>query len=75
MSQLLIRDLDEATVEEIRKRAKRNGRSMQKELKMLLERAMAAPSWHDPTGTVFPPVIPASVKGTPASELLIQDRR
>ena len=39
MADLLIRDLDEKTVEKLKKRAARNNRSVQAELQMILERA------------------------------------
>ena len=39
MAKVLIRDLDERTVERLKKRASRNGRSLQAELQMIVERA------------------------------------
>lgn len=39
MARVLIRDLDERTVERLRRRATRNGRSLQAELHMIVERA------------------------------------
>lgn len=39
MARVLIRDLDERTVERLKKRASRNGRSLQAELQMIVERA------------------------------------
>jgi len=44
MAQLLIRDLDQEVVDRLKKRARRNGRSMQSEMKSLLERAARAES-------------------------------
>jgi len=41
MARVLIRDLDERTVERLKKRASRNGRSLQAELQMIVERAAA----------------------------------
>lgn len=38
---VLIRDLDERVVEKLKKRASRNGRSLQAELQMIVERAAA----------------------------------
>ena len=37
MAQILVRDLDDATVERLKKRAQANGRSLQAEVKMVLE--------------------------------------
>lgn len=42
MAFVLIRDLNEATVERLKARAKRNGRSLQAELHLIVERAAAA---------------------------------
>jgi antitoxin FitA len=39
MSEILVRDLDEAVVEQLKFRALKSGRSMQAELKMILEQA------------------------------------
>jgi plasmid stability protein len=39
MSQILIRDLSEQTVEQLKKRAKRNRRSLQAEVRLILEDA------------------------------------
>jgi len=41
MARVLIRDLDERTVERLKKRASQNGRSLQAELQMIVERAAA----------------------------------
>ncbi len=74
MSQILVRDVAEQTLLKLKQRARNHGHSMQKEVKMLLEWAVQSP-WPDETGTVFPPVATARVKGIPASQLLLQDRR
>ena len=37
MAQILVRDLDDATVERLKRRAQANGRSLQAEVKMVLE--------------------------------------
>jgi plasmid stability protein len=42
MAQVLIRNLDERTVEKLKARAARNGRSLQAELQFILERAADA---------------------------------
>lgn len=39
MAQVLVRDLDAAVVERLKERARRNGRSLQKETKAILEAA------------------------------------
>ena len=39
MAGVLVRDLDERTVERLKKRASRNGRSLQAELQIIIERA------------------------------------
>ncbi|GMV82464.1 MAG: hypothetical protein AMXMBFR7_36480 [Planctomycetota bacterium] len=43
MSDILIRGLDTQTVKRLKTRAKRNGRSLQSEVKQLLERAADKP--------------------------------
>lgn len=40
MAQVLVRNLDEKTVAQLKKRAAGNGRSLQAELKLLLEQAV-----------------------------------
>jgi plasmid stability protein len=39
MAQVLVRDLEETTLERLKERARRNGRSLQSELKLILEQA------------------------------------
>ncbi len=39
MAQILIRNLDEATIERLKLRAAQNGRSLQAEVKMILDQA------------------------------------
>jgi plasmid stability protein len=41
MPKVLVRDLDEATVERLKARARQHGRSLQTEMKTILERAAA----------------------------------
>ena len=43
MAQILVRDLDEEIVERLKKRAKQEGRSLQSEVKSILERAAREP--------------------------------
>jgi plasmid stability protein len=43
MARILIRDLDEEVVEILKKRARYNGRSLQSEIKLILEQAAQEP--------------------------------
>ena len=43
MAQILVRDLDKDVVERLKKRAKEEGRSLQSEVKLILEQAAAEP--------------------------------
>lgn len=43
MAQLLIRQLDETTVQRLKDRAKRNGRSLEAELRIILRESVAEP--------------------------------
>jgi len=45
MASVLVRDLDPAVVERLKVRAEENGRSLQKELKTILETAAAQATW------------------------------
>jgi plasmid stability protein len=45
MASVLVRDLDPAVVDRLKARAKENGRSLQKELKAILEAAAAQAIW------------------------------
>lgn len=45
MAKVLVRDLDPAVVERLKARAREHDRSLQKELKAILEEAAAKPSW------------------------------
>lgn len=42
MAQVLVRDLDDAVVETLKRRAKRHGRSLEAELRVILERSAGA---------------------------------
>ncbi|MBI1367357.1 MAG: hypothetical protein GC162_01745 [Planctomycetes bacterium] len=42
MSDLLIRDVDDRALARLKKRAERNGRSLQKEVKLMIEQAAGA---------------------------------
>jgi plasmid stability protein len=43
MAQILVRDLDKDIVERLKKRAREDGRSLQSEVKFILERAAVEP--------------------------------
>ena len=43
MPQILVRDLDAKVIDKLKKRAQREGRSLQSEVKMILEQAVNAP--------------------------------
>jgi plasmid stability protein len=42
MAQVLVRDLDDRVVEKLKARAKRNGRSLEAELRLILEQSVRA---------------------------------
>jgi len=72
MAQVLVRNIDDSMVVEIKKMAQDHGRSMQKELKHLLTSAVRA---FDDTGVIYPPVKAAKITGISASNALIGERR
>ena len=43
MAQILVRDLDEEVVERLKRRAKKDGRSLQSEVKLILEQTAREP--------------------------------
>ena len=43
MAQILVRDLDKGVVDRLKKRARKKGRSLQSEVKLILERAAYEP--------------------------------
>ena len=43
MAQILVRDLDDGVVDRLKKRARKDGRSLQSLVKMILERAESMP--------------------------------
>jgi plasmid stability protein len=47
MARVLVRDLDPAVVERLKAKAQDHGRSLQKELKAILEEAASRPSWSE----------------------------
>jgi len=44
MGQILVRNMDEEVIERLKKRAKHDGRSLQAEAKLILEKAAYAPT-------------------------------
>ncbi len=44
MGQILVRNMDEEVIERLKKRAKQDGRSLQTEVKLILEQAANAPT-------------------------------
>ncbi len=72
MAQVLVRNIGDDMVAEIKKMAEAHGRSMQKEMKHLLTVAVSA---FGDSGVIYPPVKAANVTGMPASSLLIGDRK
>jgi plasmid stability protein len=79
MPEVLVRNLDEVVVDRLKSRARENGRSLQAELKMILEEA-AASSAVRPSRAEYR-VLAASVRSqlsdrvqTDSVELLAEDR-
>ena len=72
MARVLLRNIDDDLMVKIKQMAQAHDHSMQKELKQLLNAAVNA---FDSRGTIYPPVEAVRVKGSPASALLVQDRR
>jgi plasmid stability protein len=52
MASVLVRDLDSAVVDRLKARAEENGRSLQKELKAILETAAAQATWAEARAAV-----------------------
>ena len=50
MSSILVRGLDQKTIERLKERARLNGRSLQQEVKALLERAAGTLTMHEAGG-------------------------
>lgn len=75
MTQMLVRDLDPETVERLKERARSNGRSLQKEVRAILERAArkytmaeareVSRSWHERLG---------GLEHADSAELIREDR-
>lgn len=45
MAQILVRDLDDKVVERLKKRAKKDGRSLQSEVRFILEQSALEAKW------------------------------
>jgi plasmid stability protein len=79
MSEVLVRNLDEAVVEQLKGRARGNGRSLQAELKLILEQA-ARPGSSRPSRAEYRALadrVRASLEDRPQSDsaaLLAEDR-
>ena len=75
MARVLIRNLDEQTVDRLKKRAARNGRSLQAELREIIERAAKVDVID---GRALAAKIRRKLSGRPHSdstELIAEDRR
>ena len=52
MASVLVRDLDPAVIERLKARAQEHGRSLQKELKAVLEQAAAQGTWAEARSSI-----------------------
>jgi antitoxin FitA len=52
MASVLVRDLDPAVIERLKARAQEHGRSLQKELKAVLEQAAAQGTWAEAQSSI-----------------------
>jgi plasmid stability protein len=75
MARVLIRDLDERVVETLKARAARNGRSLQAELQMIVERAAAADVVESRTVAARIRRMLSDRKHSDSAALLADDRR
>ena len=77
MAQILVRELDEEVVERLKKRAKEDGRSLQSEVKLILERAALEPKVDMETARALVDDIRKKFKGRsfPDSVELIREDR
>jgi len=77
MAQILVRDLDENVVERLKDRAKKSGRSLQSEVKLILEEAALEPKMNMATARRIAEEFHARFKGRKfpdTVELLREDR-
>jgi len=77
MAQILVRNLDEKVVKQLKKRAKREGRSLQAEAKRILEQASQEPAVDMATARKLVEEIRSQLKGRkfPDSVELIREDR
>ena len=77
MAQILVRDLDDDIVQQLKDRAKRDGRSLQAEVKTILEQAARKPTVDWDTARTLVDDIRQQFKGRafPASVDLIREDR
>ena len=77
MAQILVRNLDEKVVKQLKKRAKREGRSLQAEAKLILEQASQEPAVNMATARKLVEEIRSQLKGRkfPDSVELIREDR
>lgn len=76
MSQILVRDLDPAVVSRLKQRARRNRRSLQAEVRVVLEELASKEAARDAAWSVADE-IRSQLSGTPqtdSSELIREDR-
>ncbi|HEX7240877.1 MAG TPA: Arc family DNA-binding protein [Longimicrobiaceae bacterium] len=74
MAQVLVRELDEATLDRLKERARSNGRSLQSELKLILEQAARASMPEARAAAARVRERLASYGQTDSAELLREDR-
>ena len=77
MAQILVRNLDKETVDRLKEQAKRNGRSLQAEVKMIFEREAKVPTVDRETALANLEKIRKKLKGRKfpdSAELIREDR-
>ncbi len=77
MAQILVRNLDKAVVERLKKLAKKKGRSLQSEVKALLEQAVNVPTVDIKSARTFVDQIRLKFRGRKfpdTAELIREDR-
>lgn len=78
MAQILVRDLNEEVVKRLKKRAKQDGRSLQSEVKFILEQAALEPKMDTETARKISEAFRQRFKGREfpdTVELIREDRR
>jgi len=77
MAQILVRNMDEEVIERLKKRAKKDGRSLQTEVKLILEQAANEPTVDMETARMMCEAFRRRFKGRvfpDAVELIREDR-